>query len=74
MTFLNELKEEIDFIYNNEFSFISVFLKNKNVIELYNVSFDDENLYISWVAYDGTHMTKSIYLRDYIEWRNNFND
>lgn len=69
---MNELTKlianELEFIYDNYDEFVCALCKNsKDVMDMYQVSFSDEDMYFKYVLESGQHISDSITITEYIK-------
>lgn len=65
---LDLLKQEEDFIYDNYDNFVETFCRN-DVMDMYQVSFASENVYFNYVLDCGQHISNSMSITAYNEWK-----
>jgi len=65
---LTTLEEEIDYIFDNDISFLNQFAKGR-YMDLTEVSFTANQVRISYILDNGQHVGDSITMCDYLAWR-----
>ena len=70
---LQTISDEIDFIYVKEDAFVNQFIGHP-VMALYKISFDDKYVDIVYVLDNGVHVSNSIDINLYLEWRHSYDE
>lgn len=67
---LDAIEREIDYIFNNESSFIR-YMKLGDSVELYDITMHGSIIKVHTLHFEGQHCTYSVGIDEYFEWKRN---